>query len=239
MIIFLIKKTFFDFLNNAFCLVLINAGFFILCAVPLLVCKIFDTFLSEVLKAVIIITGIIFCAIYMHLAVKILRNISDGKILQFKKKNINKNIITKNIILKIIFQTIPQGIVHGIFISVVFFIFNSVLPFFLYNNSMISLIMASLLFWAALIVIMAFQFFPSVRLRTMSSTTLKAVQESFSFFFGNKIFCILCMIFSAVIMLISLPAAFLFPGMAGVLLFFDEALCLRQQLFSIPSQKKL
>ncbi|MDR0410878.1 MAG: hypothetical protein LBH75_02760 [Treponema sp.] len=91
---------------------------------------------------------------------------------------------------------------------------------------MAGVIMAVTVFWLLLIGVVSFQFFLPFRSR-MDNTVPKTIKKCFIIFFDNTAFCIMCLFYAVVLMVLSVILVFLLPGPAGIVLFLDEALRLR------------
>lgn len=212
MIGFLLKKTFFDLWDNLFRVALINLGFIL--SLGLLVLLI--TVLGDitVLFYVLILISVLWFSIYFSAAALSLSAVSNYKTFGFA--DFFKNIKT----------TWPTGIVFGLIVFAIFFITTAVIPFYLSMNSMIGLLLASVIFWVFAAAVLSFQFFFAIRSR-LDTKPIKIIKKCFIIFLDNPGFAIFSFLHNIVILILSIFLALLFPGPAGILLYLDEALRLR------------
>ncbi|GHU49033.1 hypothetical protein FACS1894200_07110 [Spirochaetia bacterium] len=212
MIGFLLKKWFFDLWDNLFKLALINVGFIAAAALPIfLPGPVTDSpELSQLLTAL----GVIVCCIYLAAAALSLRTVSDYStfgFLEFRQS---------------IKRALPVGICLGLFVLLLWVLATFIIPFYLNMNSLTGLFLAAVVFWTLVVGILSFQFFLAVRSR-LDTRLLHIVKKSFVFFFDNPGLCVLSLFFCLLLTMLSVCAALLIPGPAGILLFLDEAMRLR------------
>ena len=208
---FLIRKNFYDLWDNLFRIALLNIGFILSLAIPVFI----PPFLpSPVLQTGIILTGVLWCFIYLSAAALSLKAVSDYGDFGFADFFMN---------LKIIW---PMGLFMGGLACLSYLLFTVVIPFYLSMNSMPGLLLAALVFWAQVIVVLALQFFFAVRSR-LDTNLFKIIKKCFIIFLDNPLFCIFTLIHNLVMLILSGFLAFLFPGPAAILLFLDEGLRLR------------
>jgi uncharacterized membrane protein YesL len=212
MIGFLIKKTFFDLWDNLFRIALVNLGFILSAAVPILVPTLFTA--VPILAIAVIVLGVLWCFVYLAAAAVAIRSISDYGTFGFLD----------------FFQAIkdawPAGLAFGGVAVLVGLLAYTALPFYLGMQSMIGVFAAALVFWTVVIVVLAFQYFLPVRAR-LDRDLRKVVKKCFILFFDNPGLTIFALLHNAALLVLSFFLAFLAPGPAGILLFLDEALRLR------------
>ena len=212
MIGFLIKKTFFDLWDNLFRIALINLGFILSAAIPILL----PTVLAGVpiLALLAIILGIFWCSVYLVAAALSVKALSDYGAFGFAD----------------FFSNIKEGISTGLLMALVaaFWLLLAAvaLPFYTKMGTMVGLFAASLVFWTLVIVLMAFQYLLPIRAR-LDRKAGKILKKSFILFFDNPLFSIFMLLHNIIMLALSVLLAFLIPGPAGILLFLDEALRLR------------
>jgi uncharacterized membrane protein YesL len=100
------------------------------------------------------------------------------------------------------------------------------LPFYLSVGGILGALAAGVIFWCAIILLLAMQYYIPLRAR-LGGGLRKNVRKSFVMFFDNPGFSIILFLHSSITMAISLFLAFLLPGFAGVALAQDVALRLR------------
>ncbi len=212
MIGFLIKKTFFDLWDNLFRIALLNLGFIISLAIPILI----PSLLVDIpaLFYPVVLIGILWCFVYLSAAAISLKSLSDYKTFGFADFFTN---------LKTAW---PAGLVLGFIVFAMFLMVTVVMRFYLSMESMIGLLLAAVIFWTLVVAILSFQFFFAVRAR-LDTKPMKIIKKCFILFFDNPGLCIFSFFHNLVILIISLFLALLFPGPAGILLYLDEALRLR------------
>ncbi|MDR2746250.1 MAG: hypothetical protein LBB77_02285 [Treponema sp.] len=211
MIGFLIKKTFFDLWDNLFRVALLNLGFIISAAFPVFIPGLLLG--VPVLSVISMAAGILWCTVYLSAAAYSLKSVSDYSAFGFGD-------FFRNI--KVVW---PVGLVMGVLIFA-FLLILMVIRFYLGLNSLFGLFLAAVVFWTAVVAVLSFQFFFAIRSRLDTKLT-KVIKKSFIFFFDNPGFCVFSFIHNAVLLVLSVFLAFLFPGPAGILLYLDEALRLR------------
>ncbi|GMO47203.1 MAG: hypothetical protein Ta2B_29190 [Termitinemataceae bacterium] len=237
MIIFLLKKTFYDLLDNAVPIAAINLVLIILFAIPVLTANILKSvFNSEIIPVIIVVIDIFICCAYLACVAKEVRKISDYQSLSVKDfvKNIKKNIG----------KTVIAAIVTSVYLGLLVLTFAFILPFYLLIDSIYSLLFAAFIFWIAIAAIIVFQFLLPVSMRLKKThingshdegkQRLGMLKKCFALFFDNKSFFAFCTLLGFFLLSLSLLTGFLFPGPAGILLFYDEALRLRLNKYRQP-----
>ena len=212
MIGFLIKKNFFDLWDNLFKIALINIGFIVSLAIPVFI----PTLLASVpvLGIGSLLIGILWCFVYLSAASQSLKVLSDYG--NFGFADFFKNLKTYW----------PVGLVLGAIVFLGVMLLTVVIPFYLNMKSIVGLLLGAVIFWTLVVALLALQFFFAVRARLDTKIT-KVIKKCFIIFFDNPTFCIFSLIHNAVMLVLSMFVAFLFPGPAGILLFLDEGLRLR------------
>jgi hypothetical protein len=212
MIGFLIKKSFFDIWDNLFKIAIINLGFIASVAFPVFIPALLEPVPALGMAALLI--GILWCLVYLSAAALTLRTLSDYGNFGFADFFGN---------LKICW---PFGLIMGVIVFLGYCLITIVIPFYLSMQSIVGLLLAALIFWTLITALLAFQFFFTVRSR-LDTKPSKVIRKCFIIFFDNPAFCIFSLLYSLVLLVISVFLAFLFPGPAGILLFLDEGLRLR------------
>ena len=212
MIGFLIKKNFFDLWDNLFKVALINIGFIVSLLVPVYL----PTLLTAVplLGMAVLFIGLLWCFVYLSAAALSLKAISDYGSFGFAEFFAN---------LKIVW---PSGLVFGVIAFIGYILFTIVMPFYFSWGSLIGLLLWAVVLWTLIVGLLALQFFFAVRSRLDTKIT-KILKKCFIIFFDNPGFCVVSFVLGLITLVISIITALLFPGPAGMLLFFDEGLRLR------------
>lgn len=212
MIGFLIKKTFFDLWDNLFRIALVNLGFILSAAVPILVPSLFAS--VPILAVAVIVIGVLWCFVYLAAAAVCVRSISDYGTFGFVD------------FFAAVKDAWPAGLALGGAAVLVGLLAYTALPFYLGMKSLIGVFAAALVFWTVVIVVLAFQYFLPVRAR-LDRDIRKVVKKCFILFFDNPGLSFFALLHNAALLVLSFFLAFLAPGPAGLLLFLDEALRLR------------
>ena len=211
MIGFLIKKTFFDFWDNMFRMVLVNLGFIASLAIPIFLPGLIPIPLISIL---VFAAGLLWCFVYLAAAALSVKAVSDYGVFGFSDFLAN---------LKEGWKT---GLALGIAGILLFVIARYAIPFYLQMNSLFGLFLAAVIFWTIFTAICSLQFFFAIRAR-LDTKLKKVFKKSFIIFFDNPGFAIYSLLHTIVTLILSVVLVMLFPGPAGLLLFLDEALRLR------------
>ena len=212
MIGFLIKKTFFDLWDNLFRVALINLGFIVSLAIPVLIPSLLGS--VPALGFIVILIGILWCFVYLSAAALSLKNVSDYKSFGFADFFRNFK------------EAWPSGLILGLIVFGMYLLVTVVMRFYLSMDSMVGLLLAAVIFWTLVVAVLSFQFFFAVRSR-LDKKPLKVIKKCFIFFFDNPGLSIFSFFHNVIILIISILLALLFPGPAGILLYLDEAMRLR------------
>jgi hypothetical protein len=213
---FLIKKTFFDFWDNALRMTLLNVGLLVSAAFFLLVRRLaaFFPLPSASVSAGVFFLGALWCFVYLSAASVCVKNISDYGSFGFSD------------FLLALRSAWKGGIVYGVYFCASAAAVTFAIPYYLLLGSTEGLFTASAVFWAVAASGTVLQYFFAVRAR-LGATNIKAVKKCVLLFIDNPLFFIGTMFLSMLFLAASVFFVFLFPGPAGILLFADEALRLR------------
>jgi hypothetical protein len=209
---FLIKKIFFDLWDNLFRIAIVNLGFFASLAIPVFIPPLLAS--VPVLGIAVLFIGILWCFVYLSGAALSVKAVSDYGGFGFADYFAN---------LK---KAWPLGIAAGVVVFLCYLLITMVIPFYLQMSSIVGLLLAAVIFWTLVVCLFSLQFFFSVRARLDTKLT-KIFKKCFIIFFDNPGFCIFSFLAGLIMLVISVFLAFLFPGPAGMLLFFDQGLRLR------------
>ncbi len=230
MILFLIKKTFFDFWDNLIAIIILNLGFILISFFEifsftiLIKLGIFLFSKNQVLLLyffsyiLIIVEGIILF-IYMGAVSRFLKEIADYKSPGFKDFFIY---------LK---ETYKSSTIFAIILSTFLVIFIISARYYLIYNPQIGgmkigIIFFVILFWFTFITLLASQFFFPLQ-SNFDKKVKKNIKKMFLLFFDNTGFSIILFIVNIIIFLLSLLTLFLFFGIAVNLLWMVVAFKLR------------
>lgn len=100
------------------------------------------------------------------------------------------------------------------------------IPFYLKMQNMVGFLLAAILFWAAVSIVLALQWFMPLRSQ-MNGDFKKTLKKSFIIFFDNIGFSIFLFIYTVLLTALSILLAFIMPGITGIILAQNNALRLR------------
>lgn len=230
MIIFLIKKAFFDFWDNLITIIILNLGFILIgfieiSSFTLFIKLSFSLFSKDQILLLfffsyilIIIESVILFA-YMGAVSRFLKEIADYKTVGFKD------------FFKYLKETYKSSAVFAIILTtfiVVFFISGR---YYLAFNPQIAgmkigIIFFVILFWFAFITLLSAQYFFPLQ-SNFDTKVKKNIKKMYLIFFDNTMFSIVLFIVNIIICLLSLLTLFLFFGVAVNLLWMVVAFKLR------------
>ena len=211
MVAFLIKKTVYDIWDNMFRIILLNLGFIISLAIPIILPGFIPIPILGIAVAVI---GILWCFVYLAAAALSVKAVSDYGVFGFADFVAN---------LK---AGWPAGAIMGLTALICFLMIRIIIPFYLNMNSIVGLLLGALIFWTLVLALVSFQFFFAIRAR-LDTKPKKIIKKCFIIFFDNPGFSIFSLLYTFATLIVSLIFALLLPGPAGLLLFLDEGLRLR------------
>jgi len=214
MIGFLIKKTLYDLWDNMFRIVLLNLGFYICTAVPLLPALLPNIIDSSPIVIIFAVLGTLICSIYLSTAALTIKSISDYGNITFK--DFFGNLKT----------ALPAGIAMFVFLFIIYVVLTVVIPFYASMASIVGLIISALLVWVVIFAFLSFQFYFSVYAR-LGAKLIKSLKKCMLISLDNTGMAIFLLIHNILALLISVIFVFMFPGPVGVLLYLDEAIRLR------------
>jgi uncharacterized membrane protein YesL len=212
MIGFFIKKSFFDGWDHLFGLVLLNLGFIACLALGFVLPGSIQapSWLSFSLVAVSLAAG----SVWWSACVYALKDVSD-----FGSLHVHD-----------IWGFVKRGLVSGLQVGVLlvigFLVISVGLPFYMKLGGIMGALAAGVIFWCAVIILLAVQYYIPLRAR-LGGGLKKNMRKSFVVFFDNPGFSVFLFLYSAVNLVLSFFLAFLIPGFAGVALAENVALRLR------------
>lgn len=210
---FLIKKSFFDLWDNFLPAILINIGFIVVLTIPLLLPS--ATIAGgAALSIAILVVGVLIAFIYLGGVFVVAREITDYQSLTWSTltDGIRDN-LTSSLFLGGIF------VLHAFLLSVA-------VPVYTGLGNLVGLLALAFLFWMSVIWLLTAQYFLPIRVK-LDNGIKKSLRKSFLLSFDNTGFTISLAIGAVVIILMSIFTAFLFPGIAGLAIWFQSALRLR------------
>jgi uncharacterized membrane protein YesL len=212
MIGFFLKKAFFDGWDNLFSLVFLNLvsigllgfGFVIPAALgaPLW------------LNATVLVLSLVALGVWVSTSVFALVAVSDYG--SFHMRDIGPALR----------KALVPGLQLGAIAAASWLLLSVGLPFYLSQNGIASALAAGILFWCALVLALALQYYLPLRAR-LGGGFRKNLRKSFILFFDNPMFSIFLFFYSFVGLALSVFLAFLMPGLAGLALGQNVAVKLR------------
>ena len=212
MLLFFIKKAFFDMWDNLLTLVLINLGFMLAMAAVVYLPYLLS--FSSVLSLAGLAAGLLFFNVYAGGAARLTGDMADfnsvgfADLIRYLRETLNASLTLGAI-------TVAQVVV----LAVAF-------PFYLNVGGVTGLAAMSLIFWISIIWWLASQYFFPVRHR-LDREVGKILKKCLILFFDNTGFTIFLGIGSLVILVASAFTAFLLPGFGAVLLWHQVGTRLR------------
>ncbi len=212
MILFMIKKAFFDMWDNLFSIVILNLGCILLIGAGIYIPYILSfhpiTFILGILT-----TAVIFI-LYLGAASLVAGDIADYKSPTFKK------------FFQYLKEVWKAALVFALIIVIQMLILRVVLPWYFKLGNVIGIMIAGLLFWIIVIWLFASQYYFPIRGR-LDPDARKIIPKCFILFFDNTLFTIGLGIGTLVLLILSGFTAFLIPGIGTILLWHQIGLKLR------------
>ena len=212
MVGFFIKKAFFDGWDNLFSILLLNLGFILAIAIGFAL----PSGLSLPAWAGIGFGVLSLAAgsVWWSACVFATKGIADFGSFHFGE-------IWKNVRLGLV-----PGLQVGAFLVLGWLVVSVGMPFYLSAGGILGALAAGVLFWCAVILLLALQYYIPLRSR-LGGGLRKNLRKSFVMFFDNPGFSVFLFIYTALCLAVSLFLAFLLPGFAGACLAQNVALRLR------------
>ncbi len=212
MIGFFIKKSFFDGWDHLFSLLLLNLGFIAVASLGFVLPGTLSA--PAWLAACLAILALALGSVWWSTCIYALKGVSDfgsfraGDLLGFAK------------------EALVPGLQVGALLVVGYLVISVGLPFYMSMGGILGALAAGVIFWCAVILLLAMQYYIPLRAR-LGGGLKKNIRKSFVIFFDNPGFSIFLFIYSLVNLALSLFLAFLVPGFAGLALAGNVALRLR------------
>jgi len=212
MILFTIKKTFFDMWDNLFSIALINFGCILLAGVGAYILQFFSFHPVVFFFGVFVTTTMLL--LYIGAVSMMTRDIADYKAPAFFKN-----------FFQYIKEVWKATLAFAFVIVIQLFI---ILGIFLYSQigNIISFLAISILFWTSVIWWLTSQYYFPVRSR-LDTKIKKIFFKSVALFFDNTLFTIFLAIGTLILVILSSLTAFLLPGIGTILLWHQVGLKLR------------
>ena len=212
MILFQIKKAFFDMWDNMLGVFLLNFGYVLIIGGGLYLPYLLS--FNVALSYIGIALSIVVFNLYTGATSMIARDISDYKSLSFKDffsyfKEVWKSALALSVI------TIVQ-----VFILVVAF------PFYFQMGGILGVAAMAVIFWVSVVWWISSQFFFPIRAR-LDTSLRKIIKKCFMIFFDNTIFSLVLGVGTIAVFILSGFTAFLLPGLTSILIWHQVGFKLR------------
>lgn len=212
MILFLVKKTFFDMWDNLLSIFLLNVGSVLIVAGGLYLVS------FSALNVALFVFGVVLAlwllCLYTGIVAMMARDIANYTTPEFQN------------IVPYLKQTWKASTLLTMLIALQVLLVQVVMRWYLGWGNLPGLAIASLLFWVSLTWWLASQYFYPIRAQ-LDDDLKKVFKKCFVVFFDNTLFSLGLAIGSVVILLLSSLVMFLIPGMAVLLLWHQSAVKLR------------
>jgi len=213
MIGFLLKKSFFDGWDNLISIVLMNLGF-ILCLAAIFFLPSFGESVFGGASMFLVIPGILLIHVYAGAVSALIREVSDFKSFEIKK------------VVEGLRMNWKISLLLGLFNSLIFVIIMIAFPFYISFGNFLGVAGAGFIFWVSFFWFVSIQYFFPVYTR-LEGSFLKSIKKCVLISLDNPGFSIFSLIYSAILLVLSVITAFMIPGIAGILLFQQNAIKLR------------
>jgi uncharacterized membrane protein YesL len=213
MLLFMVKKAFFDMWDNFLGVVLCNLGFIIILMVPIWLPAAIAP--VSVLGAIVMqAIGILLTFVYAGIISMIARDIVNYQSPEFKS------------VIVYLKETWLSSVVLGLIYVAITLIFRVGVPFYGALGNLLGLAAIVFLMWAVILFALASQYYFPVRAQ-LDDKIGKILRKSFVLLFDNTFFTIGVAIGTILVTGISVFTALLIPGLTGVLIWLQAGLKLR------------
>jgi uncharacterized membrane protein YesL len=210
---FLIKKAFFDMWDNFLGIVIINLGFIGLLAIPFLLPPVVAPG-GGLLFWLVVAAGVVILFVYGGVVSMITRDMANYERPEFRKA------------VEYLKETWVAGVVFGLITVAIAVVMVFSLAVYGGMGNLLGFAALVFLGWALLIWSFSSQYFFPIRAQ-LDTSLKKIIRKCFIVFFDNTLFSIGLAIVGVLIAIGSVFTAFLIPGFAGLMLWYQVALKLR------------
>lgn len=212
MILFLIKKSFFNVWDNLSRVVLVNLGFVVCLFLMLFPAFVFGRSVISVI--IFLFPGFVCLHLYLGAVGLFFKELSDSAVASVKLIKRGFRISwKKSLVLGLLDCAVLLAIVVG-------------LPFYFSLNNILGFAGGILLFWAGMCWVMAAQFFFPLQL-SMSGSLRTTIKKAFLITLDNPFFTFFVLVFSIFLFILSVIFAFIAPGIGSIFMLQLNALRLR------------
>ncbi|MBN2441890.1 MAG: hypothetical protein JXJ04_11100 [Spirochaetales bacterium] len=212
MLVFLLKKTFFDMWDNLLSIIMMNAGTIILFVLLLLIPASIQ--IPEVYFIFYIMAGLVVINFYLGAVYRYTLDLADFKSGGFK----------------LFFTYLVQSWKESLFSSAIMFIGFAILfygiPYYFLSGTLLYTIFGTIVVWVWFTLFMSgLYFFPACF--RLNKKILQTIKTCFVFFLDNIAFSCFMLFIGLILFPISLFLVFLFPGPATVILWINDCFKIR------------
>jgi uncharacterized membrane protein YesL len=211
MILFLIKKTFFDMWDNLLSIFLLNVGFLLVAAGGFYLISFMN---HVILFLVAAFFALVALCLYTGVVAMMTRDMANYHSLEIRN------------FWPYLKETWKTSTVFALIILAQLIILRFVMPWYLSRGNLLGLAVASLLFWVSLTWWLASQYYFPIRAQ-LDTEVKKVFRKCFVLFFDNTLFSIVLALGAIVLVVLSGFVVFLIPGMTTLLLWHQVAFKLR------------
>jgi uncharacterized membrane protein YesL len=212
MILFMIKKVFFDMWDNMYRIVILNLGFILAMGAVFFLPYLFQD--SVALFFVALAVGIEVFFLYAGAAFRVTSDIADYKQPGFAE------------FFRYFTETWKTSLVFGLIVGVHLFVLSVALPFYAQVGGFLALAAMAFIFWISVFWLLASQYYFPIEAR-LDRNIKKVLKKCFLLFFDNTGFSIAMAIGVLAVTIISGFTAFLLPGLGSVALWLSVGFKLR------------
>jgi uncharacterized membrane protein YesL len=209
---FLVKKSFFDMWDNLFRILILNLGFLAFAGITVLLVQLFLSLPGLAIASLVL--GVAAVAVYAGAVSRMCSEMADynqpgfGDFWSYVKDTWPQSLLC----------ALAAGL-YGLVVAIAFRFYGNL-------KSFAGPLAVSLLFWVTIAIVMAAQYLYPIRSR-MDRSFRKMLRKSFLVFFDNPGFTIGLFLTALVILVLSVFTALLLPGIATLLLWWNNGLKLR------------
>lgn len=210
---FLIKKSFFDLWDNFLPAILLNLGFILVLIIPIVLPPTVSV-LGAAASVTLFFAGIITTFIYIGGASGLATEVVNYESLEWSSffRPLRENLVVSAVLATLV-------ILHILLLSVA-------VPIYSTMGNYLGLFALAILFWMSVIWWLSIQYVIPVRCR-IAAHPVAVFKKAFILMLDNVLFSIVLALGALVIVLLSFFTAFLIPGIAGVVIWYQAALKLR------------
>ena len=210
---FLIKKAFFDLWDNFLPAILLNLGFIAVLAIPILLPAALSGF-GAVLTLAAFALGMLAAIVYI------------GGVAGVANEIVQYNSLEWRLFFTSLRTYLPVSLVLGALVIFHVALLMVAIPVYSAMGNMPGLFALAILFWITLIWWLSIQYVMPVRSR-LAEKPMQVFKKSFILALDNTVFTLFLALGGIVITLLSFFTAFLIPGIAGLVIWYQAALKLR------------